>query len=533
MVVIYKKVFTQSGIFRVEMQFLALNMSLVGVFVVSINTISAIFHARWLAQSSPLVVLSFQILTAWAIALYRVYDVRQIFLSLGQRIVLVSCLGLGILGLWRALEGLFHPPVDIVISATVCSFVALWLDQRSRSWLNLDGAGALRRFRGMVLSASRFRTQPEQLAAEFESILRAQCQTSFAGLLFDAGEDHRDAKVSLAKHRLGHRVLSEHGWATPESLERRRTSPALADLRRFLSEHSLGAIVAVPHGSPAPSLLVALGAKSTRWPYTFPEVQRLQNVAELMDNILSHSRLTTHAALKAKVEHLAMMSRGLAHDLKNLVTPLSSFLVHAERRIPPGSAEQEAHAAAGRAVGLMQDYVTESLYFANRLAPRFERLSPVDLFKTVREVLAAHATRRNVSIRIFPASEGVLTADTVLIQRLLLNLTANAIDASAAGGRVALSSHAERPGWIRLLVVDDGCGIAPEALKRIFDPYFTTKAFGSEARGFGLGLSICQKIVRLHDGKIAVQSEPGRGTTVTVDLPVSPRLPEENERAPA
>jgi signal transduction histidine kinase len=115
-----------------------------------------------------------------------------------------------------------------------------------------------------------------------------------------------------------------------------------------------------------------------------------------------------------------------------------------------------------------------------------------------------------------------VTADAVLLQRMLANLVSNAIDASAPGQTVRLAAQALAPGWLRLQVSDQGSGIAPEKLERIFEPYFTTKEFGEDVRGFGLGLTIAQKIAQLHGGTIAVQSEPGRGTVMTVDLPEIP-----------
>ncbi len=78
-----------------------------------------------------------------------------------------------------------------------------------------------------------------------------------------------------------------------------------------------------------------------------------------------------------------------------------------------------------------------------------------------------------------------------------------------------------RAGWVRLKVADEGCGIAPENLHRIFEPYFTTKEFGEDVRGFGLGLTICQKIVVEHGGTISVKSDVGKGTVFTVELPVA------------
>jgi signal transduction histidine kinase len=67
--------------------------------------------------------------------------------------------------------------------------------------------------------------------------------------------------------------------------------------------------------------------------------------------------------------------------------------------------------------------------------------------------------------------------------------------------------------------VDQGEGIQPENLERIFTPYFTTKNRGDEQRGFGLGLSICRKVVQIHGGTLKVTSQPKKGTTVLIDLP--------------
>ncbi|MBI4623595.1 MAG: HAMP domain-containing histidine kinase, partial [Verrucomicrobia bacterium] len=411
------------------------------------------------------------------------------------------------------------------LSIALCSSGAFWLDRKSRGWLGLTGEQILAELRSAVIEISRTEPHPDKLIAEFQQLLRERCQTSFAALLFDRGEVHASGNLELAKRTPGHAALCESGWATPESLQRRRSTPSLADLRRFIIEHSLGLMVTVPSGSPTPSLLVALGTKTNQWPYTYPEVQRLQNIAELMDNILTRARLTAQAALKARMEHLAMMSRGLAHDLNNLITPISSFLVHTDGRSAAGSAEQEVHDAAKRSVRMMTEYVRQALFFANRLAPKFENIRLRDVFEVVRELSAPLAAHREVTISIAPAGDISFTADAVLVERLLVNLIANAIDASEPRSMVALSVGEVRPGWLRLQVADEGCGIPPENLSRVFDPYFTSKQFGDETRGFGLGLTICQKIVELHAGVISVQSEPGRGTTLTVDLPVTQTMP--------
>jgi signal transduction histidine kinase len=346
------------------------------------------------------------------------------------------------------------------------------------------------------------------------------CHTSYVALRSEQ-TDLRASRWCFDSERPGFAALCETGWATPESIERRRGSRELADLGQALADNALGLIVAAPRGTAAPSLLLALGTKLNQWPYTYPEVQRLQNIAELMDNILTHSRLTTQAALKAKFDDLTMVSRGLAHDLKNLITPVSSFLVHAESQLVPGSAEQEVHAAAKRSVRMMTDYIREALFFANRLEPKFENVVLNSILESARDLASTHAARRSVIMRFSAVRKFHLVADAVLLQRLIVNLLVNAIDASSPAGEVLLAIDDEREGWLCLRVSDRGSGIAPEHLNRIFEPYFTTKEFGDDTRGFGLGLTICQKIVHLHRGTISVKSDLGHGTTVAVYLPTA------------
>src|SRR5207244_2595496 len=101
--------------------------------------------------------------------------------------------------------------------------------------------------------------------------------------------------------------------------------------------------------------------------------------------------LSTQAAMKARMDHLAMMSHGLAHDLKNLITPVSSFLIHVERQAPLTGVEAEVHAAAKRSVRIMTDYVRESLSFSERLEPKLEAVDLVHILDGVRDATAARA----------------------------------------------------------------------------------------------------------------------------------------------
>ncbi|HUR72083.1 MAG TPA: HAMP domain-containing sensor histidine kinase, partial [Candidatus Limnocylindrales bacterium] len=115
----------------------------------------------------------------------------------------------------------------------------------------------------------------------------------------------------------------------------------------------------------------------------------------------------------------------------------------------------------------------------------------------------------------------VIHGDGTSIQRVLINLLDNAIDACDHGGHVEVSSLesagvGDHGHYVVIKLVDTGVGIPPEMLPKVFDLFVTTKA---PDKGTGLGLAICQEIVNAHGGSIGVESRLGEGTTITVSLP--------------
>jgi signal transduction histidine kinase len=116
-----------------------------------------------------------------------------------------------------------------------------------------------------------------------------------------------------------------------------------------------------------------------------------------------------------------------------------------------------------------------------------------------------------------------VSANPGQIQQVLLNLLVNARQAMSSGGRLILRlSHDEPAGLVDLMVRDTGCGMTPDVLRRIFEPRFSTKAGPDETGkgGSGLGLTACREIVEAHRGRIRVESAPGKGTAITVRLPL-------------
>jgi two-component system sensor histidine kinase/response regulator len=116
------------------------------------------------------------------------------------------------------------------------------------------------------------------------------------------------------------------------------------------------------------------------------------------------------------------------------------------------------------------------------------------------------------TFRAFP----VLKLNRDKISQVLINLIRNAVQATREAGEITISV-AQNQGHVRLQVADNGCGIPPENLPKIWQPFFTTK----EEEGTGLGLEICKRIIEGHDGKIYCESKVGVGTTFTIELPIN------------
>ena len=101
------------------------------------------------------------------------------------------------------------------------------------------------------------------------------------------------------------------------------------------------------------------------------------------------------------------------------------------------------------------------------------------------------------------------------MRQVAINLILNAGAAMAEGGKLVVGTGLDDEGYVNLRFADDGAGIPAENLEKIFEPFFTTKA-----KGTGLGLAITKQIVEQHHGKITIESEIGKGTTVVIRLPI-------------
>jgi len=270
--------------------------------------------------------------------------------------------------------------------------------------------------------------------------------------------------------------------------------------------------------------LMLLGSKASGELFTPHDLRLLTELSSSLGLVLNQIRLRQQLQVVHEQDLLGRMSRGLAHDLNNLLTPVQTLLqLYRESRLNQETIDQLLPMGL-RNLETIRSYVNEALFFS-RSAKLHGQLGSLD--EMVREAVAlVQPLAEAKSIRVFfaGASEFVMEMDAVLIKRLVCNLLSNAIDASPAGSEVearlmSLPKTEPNRDWHRLQIIDHGEGISAENLQRVFTPYFTTKNTGDGKRGFGLGLAIARKIVHLHGGNLSISSKEKKGTTVQVDLP--------------
>ena len=223
-----------------------------------------------------------------------------------------------------------------------------------------------------------------------------------------------------------------------------------------------------------------------------------------------------------KLEAWAEMARQVAHEVKNPLTPIQLAAEHLLRvhNDPSVDFEKVLNECTETILQQVRSLRQISMEFSTFASPEPLRPEPCDLEALVRETVAPYVqappTGVHVSVEI---ADGLplIRADARLLKRTLLNLVENALHAVNGAGSVKINVR-EGPNGVRsveVAVADTGVGVEPELKERIFEPYFSTRAAGT-----GLGLAIAKKVVEDHGGSIVLESEPGRGTTVRMRLPV-------------
>jgi PAS domain S-box-containing protein len=240
----------------------------------------------------------------------------------------------------------------------------------------------------------------------------------------------------------------------------------------------------------------------------------------LVDDITERVALETQLAQADKLSSIGLLAAGVAHEINTPLAVISSYAqmlskqLRGDTRIGPvlDKITQQSFRAAEIANGLLNFSRTSTTEFRS-----------TDLNQIIRDTLSLLEHQfKTAQILVDLELAGELPpihGNPGKLQQVFLNLLLNAKDAMPGGGRLRVATLVN--GHVEAVVSDSGSGIAPEHLKRIYDPFFTTKNIPGGKRGTGLGLSVSYGIIQEHAGKIHVESAIGSGTTFHLEFPLS------------
>lgn len=235
----------------------------------------------------------------------------------------------------------------------------------------------------------------------------------------------------------------------------------------------------------------------------------------LLNDLTETRRLQDQLARHERLSSLGRMVASLAHQIR---TPLSAAMLYAShladdlQTLAPQTRQRFAAHLKER-LHELEHQVRDMLVFARGELPLSDRVTPKALFQALQQAAQVHVQGQAVRWQC-DSHLGELLCNRDTLVGALLNLIENAIQASAEPARLKVHLY-RREQTLHLCISDAGCGVAPELLERLGEPFLTTKSTGT-----GLGLAVVKAVVRAHQGRVELRSKVGRGTCVKVLLPL-------------
>ena len=238
----------------------------------------------------------------------------------------------------------------------------------------------------------------------------------------------------------------------------------------------------------------------------------------IIDDITDRIRLEDQVIQNDKLTSIGLLAAGVAHEVNTPLAVISSYSQMLRKQIPPGDTGYKLLEKITAQTFRASEIVNSLLSFSRMNAAEF---SAVDIHKVINETLSLlEHSFKTAQVQVASdllAEAPMVTGNAGKLQQVFLNLFLNGRDAMPEGGVLGIRTSIVE-GRIEIVVTDSGVGISREHIKKIYDPFFTTKIAG---KGTGLGLSVSYGIVQEHGGSISVESSLGRGTSFRLDFPLS------------
>ena len=242
---------------------------------------------------------------------------------------------------------------------------------------------------------------------------------------------------------------------------------------------------------------------------------------ELRNQVDELRRTQQQLVQSAKLAAIGELAANVAHEINSPLTSVLGYAGLLLNQSPPDSPARARLVVIESETNRARKIIQDLLHFARRREPKREPMNVHDLVERSLALLHGKIADGRVEVEtVFDSSLPPIWADGDQLTQVFMNVVANAVDAMPGGGRLVVRTEARDGGdpHVAITFQDTGVGIRHDQLARIFEPFYTTKP---ERQGTGLGLSVSLGIVKNHGGRLEVESEPGKGTTMVVLLPLT------------
>ena len=249
-----------------------------------------------------------------------------------------------------------------------------------------------------------------------------------------------------------------------------------------------------------------------------------ENLEKLVEERTRELKASQEKLLKAqRMATIGEIAAMVGHDLRNPLTGIAGAVYYLKMRLGSklDDKSKEMLEIIEKDVEYSNKIISDLLDMSKEIVLELTEASPSLL---IEEALSQIEVPKNIRVVNQTQSKPKIRVDKDKMKRVFLNIIRNAFDAMPKGGKLEIHSE-EKDCWLEITFRDTGVGMSQEVLKKIWKPFFTTKA-----KGMGLGLSISKRIVEAHGGCITVRSKKGKGTCFTVKIPISQKRGEEHER---
>ena len=272
------------------------------------------------------------------------------------------------------------------------------------------------------------------------------------------------------------------------------------------------------------------------------ELSRVQQFMSAVAAALDRARLLeqlkgANTELVDANRHKTVFLANMSHELR---TPLNAILGFSELLIDSTNGQfpdatkmrflEQIHSSGKHLLGLINDILDLSKVEAGQMELRLQMVSVADVVSQVASTVEPLAAQKQIHMEFEAASAGQVLADEGKVKQMILNLVSNAIKFTPAGGTVTIKA-ARVVDRLEIVVSDNGIGIAEKDLQRVFKEFQQVDSgVNRKQQGTGLGLALTRSFAILHGGNVRAESEPGKGSRFTIDLPVEARSPDHVRR---